>query len=47
MANDVKAMNTIHTATIFLAVPDAAVGSVVDPFCPSDVCFYRQTRQEP
>ena len=45
MANDVEAMNTINSATIFPVVTDAAVGSV-DAFCISDVCFYTQRRQE-
>ena len=46
MANDAKAMYTIDNATTFPVVTDAAVGSV-DPSCVSDVCYYRERRQEP
>ena len=45
MENDAKAMHMINNATILAVVTDAAVGSV-DPSCTSDVCFYRQKRQE-
>ena len=44
MANDVKPTYTINNATIFLAVTDAAVGSV-DLSRSSDARFYKQRRQ--
>ena len=45
MANGATAMYTINNASISPVVTDALVGSV-DPSCISDVCFYRQGRQE-
>ena len=45
MANDVKPMYTIDNAIVFPVVADAVVGSV-RPSCMSDVCLFRQRRQE-